>query len=169
MGENPAQAMNEALDPSKECPIIYAMNLLSSKWMMPIIWHLLVDGDLSYNDLRRILKDISNTMLTRCLKSLTESGLVDRTDLGGISRVSCTQYPKKAEGCSLPCSAFSNGVTNSWSQTRDDGSSCYRVDDRTPALHAVCGMGLRWVTLDAVVNQIGLHLIPHPAHPGSGV
>ncbi len=83
MGDERAQVMNEALDTTKECPIIYAMNLLSSKWMMPIIWHLLVDGPLSYNDLLRILKDISNTMLTRCLKSLTDNSLVDRKDLGG--------------------------------------------------------------------------------------
>lgn len=70
MDNSQARAMAASLDPDRECPIVYAMNILSSKWMMPIIWHLLVDGNMSFNDLSRAVGGISNTMLTRCLKQL---------------------------------------------------------------------------------------------------
>ncbi len=80
MNEDPVRALDEAYDRSKECPIIHAMNILSSKWMMPIIWHLLVDGDMTYNELTRTVKGISNTMLTRCLHELMDKGIVIRYD-----------------------------------------------------------------------------------------
>ncbi len=83
MDNSQAKAMAAALDPDRECPIVYAMNILSSKWMMPIIWHLLVDGDMSFNELSRKVGGISNTMLTRCLKQLVQNGLIVKTDCGG--------------------------------------------------------------------------------------
>ncbi len=78
-----AKELRDARDPSKECPIIYAMNVFSSKWSMPVIWHLLIDGDMSYNDLSRAVGDISNRMLTLCLKDLVREGVVSRTAVGG--------------------------------------------------------------------------------------
>ncbi len=78
-----AKELREAHDPSRECPIIYAMNVFSSKWSMPVIWHLLIDGDMSYNDLSRAVGDISNRMLTLCLKDLVREGVVSRTVVEG--------------------------------------------------------------------------------------
>lgn len=62
-----------------ECPIVYAMELIGSKWKMPILWNLTHHGELHYNELRRSVRGITNTMLTRCLRELEEAKLIIRS------------------------------------------------------------------------------------------
>lgn len=56
------------------------MEMIGGKWKLPILCALAVDGSTRYNDLKRKLRGISNTMLAKSLKELEEDGLVTRTE-----------------------------------------------------------------------------------------
>ena len=60
------------------CPIVYAINLIGQKWKIPILWNIGEREMLHYNQLKRLLLPITNTVLTRCLRELEENGLVNR-------------------------------------------------------------------------------------------
>ncbi len=62
-----------------ECPLQKAMNAIGGKWKMPILCSLSNDGPTRYNDIKRKMGTISNTMLGKSLKELEEDGLVKRT------------------------------------------------------------------------------------------
>lgn len=51
---------------------------LSGKWKTALICSLIADGSTRYNDLKRKLNGISNTMLAKSLKELEEAGLVSQ-------------------------------------------------------------------------------------------
>lgn len=65
---------------TKACPLQKAMDLLGGKWKMSLICSLSVDGPTRYNDLKRRMQGISNTMLVRSLRELEEAGLVVRRE-----------------------------------------------------------------------------------------
>jgi len=54
------------------------MNIIGQKWKIPILWNVFECGSLHYNELKRMVAPITNTMLTRCLRELEESGMVRR-------------------------------------------------------------------------------------------
>lgn len=60
------------------CPLQKAMDILGGKWKMSIICSLSVDGPTRYNELRRKMGNIFNTMLAKSLKEMEEAGLVVR-------------------------------------------------------------------------------------------
>jgi DNA-binding HxlR family transcriptional regulator len=60
------------------CPLGEAMNLIGGKWKVPILCALYQDGPTRYNDLRRKIKGITNTMLASSLKELEGAGLITR-------------------------------------------------------------------------------------------
>lgn len=60
------------------CPIQYALNLLGGKWKMPIWCALRQSGPTRYNELKRKISGITNTMLASSLKEMEEAGLVVR-------------------------------------------------------------------------------------------
>ncbi len=62
------------------CPLQKAMDLLGGKWKMSLICSLTADGPTRYNDLKRRMQGISNTMLVRSLRELEEAGLVARRE-----------------------------------------------------------------------------------------
>ena len=64
----------------EKCPLNYAMSLIGGKWKMQIICALNNQGTLRYNQLRKKLDGISNTVLANSLKELEEAGLVERTE-----------------------------------------------------------------------------------------
>jgi DNA-binding HxlR family transcriptional regulator len=61
------------------CPLGKALRLIGGKWKIPILCALYSDGTTRYNELRRKIKGITNTMLASSLKELEEDGLVLRT------------------------------------------------------------------------------------------
>lgn len=63
---------------TENCPLGRAMELLGGKWKMSLICSLAVDGATRYNDLKRKLPGISNTMLVKSLRELEQAGLVVR-------------------------------------------------------------------------------------------
>ena len=62
------------------CPLQHAMEMIGGKWKLSILCSLMVDGSTRYNDLKRKLNGISNTMLAKSLKEMEEDGLVTRTE-----------------------------------------------------------------------------------------
>ena len=62
------------------CPLQHAMEMIGGKWKLSILCSLSVDGPVRYNDLKRKMNGISNTMLAKSLKELEEDGLVSRTE-----------------------------------------------------------------------------------------
>lgn len=62
----------------EKCPLNYAMSIIGGKWKMQIICALNNQGKLRYNELRRKMDKISNTVLAASLKELEEEGMVSR-------------------------------------------------------------------------------------------
>ncbi|MCD7729120.1 MAG: helix-turn-helix transcriptional regulator [Clostridia bacterium] len=62
------------------CPLQKAMTAIGGKWKMSIICSLSNDGVTRYNELKRKMKGISNTMLAKSLKELEDDGLIKRTE-----------------------------------------------------------------------------------------
>lgn len=62
------------------CPLQHAMEMIGGKWKLSILCSLTVDGSTRYNDLKRKLGGISNTMLAKSLKEMEEDGLITRTE-----------------------------------------------------------------------------------------
>ncbi|MDL2316329.1 helix-turn-helix transcriptional regulator [Desulfovibrio sp. OttesenSCG-928-A18] len=61
------------------CPILHTLGVIGGKWKLPIIWNLATEKVVRYNELRRSLGNVTNMMLTKCLRELEEDGLVLRT------------------------------------------------------------------------------------------
>lgn len=61
-----------------DCAIRGVLDRIGDKWSYLLILHL-SDGPLRFGQLRRVVDDISQRMLTETLRSLQRDGLVDRT------------------------------------------------------------------------------------------
>ena len=57
----------------EKCPLNYTMSIIGGKWKMQIICSLNNKGTMRYNELRRKLDGISNTVLASSLKGLEEA------------------------------------------------------------------------------------------------
>ena len=66
------------------CADIYALEVISGKWRLAIIWTLASKECMRYNELKRHLGGITNIMLTRALRSLEEHDLVIREEFNRI-------------------------------------------------------------------------------------
>lgn len=64
----------------EKCPLNYAMSIIGGKWKMQILCTLNNKGTLRYNELRKKMGGISNTMLAGALRELEEAGLVKRKE-----------------------------------------------------------------------------------------
>ena len=59
------------------CPIAMASEVLCTRWTVPLLREL-ISGSTRFNDLRRGLPRMSPTLLSRRLKELEESGVIER-------------------------------------------------------------------------------------------
>ena len=66
-----AQAIDE------QCPVELGLNILSGKWKLKILWHL-SKGTIRFNELQRLLGNITTKTLTQQLRELEEQGIVLR-------------------------------------------------------------------------------------------
>jgi len=62
----------------EECSVKFAFDILSGKWKMHIIWELMQQDSIRFNELRRRLKGISNLMLSKSLQEFEACGVVSR-------------------------------------------------------------------------------------------
>ncbi|MGE4354336.1 MAG: winged helix-turn-helix transcriptional regulator [Oscillospiraceae bacterium] len=60
------------------CPLESALKLIGGKWKIPILCALHQDGTTRYNELKRKINGITNTMLASSLRELEEDGLICR-------------------------------------------------------------------------------------------
>jgi len=68
-------AKTQAID--KRCPVEVGLNILSGKWKLKILWHL-SKGTIRFNELQRLLGNITTKTLTQQLRELEEQGIVTR-------------------------------------------------------------------------------------------
>lgn len=66
------------------CPITYSMQIIGSKWKIPILWKLMLEDGQHYNHLKRMVGNITNTMLTKSLRELEDDKLLVRHDDGTV-------------------------------------------------------------------------------------
>ena len=66
---------------NKKCPILCAMNVIGSKWKLPIIWYLHETEKTRFNELKRRIPGITNFMLTKSLREMEADGLVIRREI----------------------------------------------------------------------------------------
>ena len=76
--------------PACGCPVAAFQKMISGKYKLRIVWDL-KDGALRYNEIRTGLlrgsigsAEVTPRVLSRELKALTESGLIDRKDFGVV-------------------------------------------------------------------------------------
>ncbi len=62
-----------------DCPIRNIISRFTDKWTLLVLYTLEQKGTLRFNELHRVIPDISQKMLTTTLKSLTDDGFVTRT------------------------------------------------------------------------------------------
>lgn len=60
------------------CPIFYSLNILSKKWLVPILCELSQNHVMRFNDFMKSINGITGMMLTQSLKELQNHGLVRR-------------------------------------------------------------------------------------------
>ncbi|MDL2250600.1 helix-turn-helix transcriptional regulator [Lachnospiraceae bacterium OttesenSCG-928-J05] len=60
------------------CPIEVTVQIIGNKWR-PLIIYYLLDGEKRFNELKRLLKNVSQKVLTDNLRILEEQGIVIRT------------------------------------------------------------------------------------------
>ncbi|GEO69181.1 winged helix-turn-helix transcriptional regulator [Levilactobacillus acidifarinae] len=62
----------------EDCPVLYALGKVDQKWKLPILWQIAGHHGLRYNELKRQVRGVTNTMLTKSLRELESDGLVSR-------------------------------------------------------------------------------------------
>ena len=66
------------------CPVTPVVQMLQGKWKLQIIYELCIQSPMRFGELKKMLKPITNTMLTNALKELEEDGLVHREQYNEI-------------------------------------------------------------------------------------
>lgn len=61
------------------CPVEVTLDLIDGRWKGVVLFHLLSEGCLRFNELHRRLPGITQRLLTKQLRELEASGLVTRT------------------------------------------------------------------------------------------
>jgi DNA-binding HxlR family transcriptional regulator len=68
---------------SMQCPLTAALNAIGGKWSM-ICLYWLDSGTRRFNELHRLMPDISHKVLTATLRNLEHEGLVCRTEVPDV-------------------------------------------------------------------------------------
>lgn len=74
---------------ANECPITTFMDKIGGKWKPVIVWLLLKNGTMRFNELDKAINGITQKMLSQQLKSLEEENI--------IKRISYPVIPPKVE------------------------------------------------------------------------
>lgn len=68
----------------RELSINYALDIISGKWKLPILWEISRHKSIRFNQLQKSLDGISSLMLTRSLKELVDKKIVLRVQYNEI-------------------------------------------------------------------------------------
>lgn len=83
-----------------DCPVKYALSILSGKWKLQIVWELSKQEIIRFNELQRRLKGISSFMLSKTLEELEQNKVINRKQYNEIPprvEYSLTQLGKAIE------------------------------------------------------------------------
>lgn len=69
--------MSKSIDLESDCPMNLTINILSGKWKLAILWHL-SRGTIRFNELQRLLANITQKTLTMQLRELERDGIIYR-------------------------------------------------------------------------------------------
>lgn len=84
-----------AIENATLCPMPDIAKLIGGKWKLIILQILIFQGTKRFNELRRLLGGITQTMLTNQLRSLQADGLVERKVFAEVPpRVEYTATPR---------------------------------------------------------------------------
>ncbi|MQW88409.1 winged helix-turn-helix transcriptional regulator [Sinorhizobium saheli] len=61
------------------CPVESTLSFIDGKWKGVILYHLMLEGTLRFNELRRRVPSVTQRMLTKQLRELEEAELLSRT------------------------------------------------------------------------------------------
>ena len=111
----------------ERCPLLYVMELIGSKWKLPILWCLNEEDGLHYNELKRRVHGVTNTMLTKCLRELEEKGLVSRRSLGSVPP--SVTYHLREDGKAL-CRPWRGCIAGGWPTWKNGGRGHPAANDR---------------------------------------
>ena len=76
------------------CPIERVINVFGGKWKPAILYHLEQNGTLRFSELRKLIPQVTQRMLTQQLRDLERDGLVTREHFPEIPpRVEYTSTP----------------------------------------------------------------------------
>ncbi len=69
--------MNDKCQEYEICPMVHVQKMFSGKWKLLIVWYLSYDT-LRFSEIKKKLPDVTQKMLTQCLRSLEEDKLINR-------------------------------------------------------------------------------------------
>lgn len=58
------------------CPVLESLNVFSGKWKFQIIFEILVHGPLRFNEIKKVIPNITNTALNNALKDLVNNNII---------------------------------------------------------------------------------------------
>jgi DNA-binding HxlR family transcriptional regulator len=109
------------------CPVAAFQKMISGKYKLRIVWDL-QDGPLRYSEIRTGLlrgatgtKEIAPRVLSRELKALTESGLIDRKDFGVVPPKVEYRLTRKGKSFVPVIAAIRNWGARHLTQAGEDG------------------------------------------------
>ncbi|TYP75396.1 winged helix-turn-helix transcriptional regulator [Paenibacillus methanolicus] len=70
--------MSRNMDRVFNCEKELTLSIIGGKWKMIIMWHLGKEGTKRFSQLKSLIPDITQRMLTTQLRELEEDGIVDR-------------------------------------------------------------------------------------------
>lgn len=75
---------NEFLEHDGECPLTYTLGIIGGKWKINILYHIYMNKNIRYGQLKRLLRGITHKVFSSQLKELIAAGLVLRVEYLGV-------------------------------------------------------------------------------------
>ncbi|MCO7176268.1 winged helix-turn-helix transcriptional regulator [Sporolactobacillus kofuensis] len=73
------EVKNKLINGDYSCAKEFTLSMFSGKWKIVILYHLGIDGIYRFGELKRLLPQASNKMLTKQLREMEADGIISRT------------------------------------------------------------------------------------------
>lgn len=117
------------------CPVIFSLNVLGKKWLVPIICELNHHGVMRFGDLLKAIDGVTNVTLAQALKDLQGLGIVSRIQYNEIPlRV---EYSLTKMGLELLPSIYELGRWSECMKTETEQHTCSKEDCPAHTMHLI--------------------------------